>query len=165
MPDKQAHLLVALLLRYPEIGSVRVLPSASFLNLSFFFRAQPEEADFDRFRSRVVQALGLLSRLEGGTDLRQVFMSLRTQGPLWVLDIRRDLSSLVVEEFAIVLGMVVQAFGNLLVIEKDSDGGEAMIFEDDSDIAQGLSQARTMQHGEELIGFRHDGRVLVFSSV
>lgn len=156
--------MVALLLRYPELGSVRVLPSQAVLTLSFWLREAPEPAACAQFERRVRQALRMLSRLEGHGYMREVGLTLRGQGPLHVLEVRRDLESLAAEEFGIILGLVRQAFGGIVVVEGEAYAGDGDEYDADLTIAHGLDQAKRVRQGEELVGFRQDGRVLVFSA-
>lgn len=162
---REANLLVALLLRYPEIGSVRVLPSSASITLSFWLHAEPDPALMEEFRRRLAQSLHLLSRSEGGGLRRQVHLDVKRQGTLSLLRVSRDLETLAAEEFAILLGMVRQYFGNLVVVEGDAVWTDADDeYDADLSIAYGLDQVRSARQGDALIGFRHEGRVLVYSA-
>jgi len=163
--NQEANLLVALLLRYPEIGSVRVLPTSASITLSFWLHAAPDPALVEAFRLRLGQGLRLLCRSEGRGVQRQVHLDLKQYGSLSRLEVSRDLETLAAEEFAILLGMVRQYFGNLVVVEGDAVWTDAD-HEDEVDrsIAHGLDQVRSARQGDALIGFRHEGRVLVYSA-
>lgn len=160
----QAGLLVALLLHYPEIGSVRVVGEAAQLTLSFLLRKSPEPSVYEALRNRLTQALRVLARIEGREEGRVVETVLRPHGPLYLLDLHRDLGSTVAEEFPILLDTVNEYLGPILLVERE-DGWEEYITGDGSAIADGLQRAKSIQPVREaLVGFRHDGRVLVFSS-
>ena len=79
---QRAALLVALLLRYPEIGSVRVSAPTADLTLSFLLSDEPEAARLETLKARIRQALGLLSRLEASALKRRCDFALRRQGPI-----------------------------------------------------------------------------------
>lgn len=163
---QRAALLVALLLRYPEIGSVRVSAPTADLTLSFLLSDEPEAARLETLKARIRQALGLLSRLEASALKRRCDFALRRQGPIVRFEVRRDLQTLVAEEFAIVLTLLRQYFDSYLIVEEDSefDGPYVDPDKDDASISDGIAQVKNMSRGDELIGVRYDGRVLVFSA-
>ena len=123
---------------------------------------RPDASEIEKFKDRVATAFSAFSRLEGDGLVRHVDIGTRPQGPITVLDVRRHLDGLVVEDFSILLGMVKSSFGESIITEDSQDEGK-FFDEDDSTIAFGLDQFRSARQGDELIGLRHDGRVLLFT--
>ncbi|MDU2066746.1 MAG: hypothetical protein E6713_18180, partial [Sporomusaceae bacterium] len=58
------HLLISLLIRYPEIGTVTFDPDHHTLKLSFMFHNLPEQEDFAALEQSLLQSLHTYYRLE-----------------------------------------------------------------------------------------------------
>ncbi len=160
----QASLFIALLVHYPEIAKVRTLGESGSLTLSFLLHTRPKPEAFNLFHERLNQSLRVLARLDGQVDAGACETQLRPQGPLLVLDVFRPIVQVTPEEFPLVVQLVREHLGRELLVERDAGWDESLTGAEDA-IAEGLRRAKQIEAASEaIVGFRHDGRVLVFSS-
>ena len=158
--DRHANLLISLLVRYPEISSVHISSSEAELELVFLFHNALEEAALASLEERLRTFLGALSRLDGVP--RRLDVRHGSHGGVTRLVIARDLASLVAEEFAIIVSVVKERFGEILSV--DEKGESALTGTDDEEtIVDTLEELRKRLPERELIVIRDQGRVLVFS--
>lgn len=158
--DKEIGLLVALLVRYPEISAVRVEPADAAFRLSFTLSAEPDSERLASFEHTLRLGLGALSRL-GGWEAARLEVRIRRHGEISLLDVVRDVDTLSAEEFPVLLGIVKDLFGNLLIMEEAIE--EEPVDEDEEfALADSLAGLREWRAERTWIGFRDEGRVLVF---
>ena len=160
--EQEVSFLIALLIRYPEIGAVRVLAEEASLRLTFLLNEKPEEEEVEQFRTQASTALSALSRLDS-VQTRQLSVEVVTHRLLSTLDLTRDLATLTAEEFPLLLGIVGEAFGNLLVVDGGRDGEVAPEIVEELSLDNSLKDLKGSIPKKRLVGFRDDGRVLVFN--
>ena len=155
----QVSLLISLLVRFPEIGTVHYDPLDQVLRLVFLLKGVLSE-NLDTFGTWFESHLAVFH------TLKQEPVSVATirrveNGELGMLEIRRDLPSLSREEINLIIQLVSDYFSDSLVREGpdvSEDDKEDQDFLIDSMLSSG-----PLKGNERLTGFRESGRVLVFS--
>jgi hypothetical protein len=155
-------LIAFLLVRYPEIGSVRFDPVQKTLQFSFVLVKSIAEEEFMAFKDQLMLSLSNISQLQE-RDLGQTRMNFAEYDGLTFLEIMRDIDSLNQEEIALIIGVVQQFFeGYLLLDQEESLQEEDEVLQEEM-IEHMLEDLKDSRPEKRLIGFREEGRVLVFN--
>ncbi|MDI9421160.1 MAG: hypothetical protein QM451_02855 [Bacillota bacterium] len=154
----QIDLLIAVLVRFPQIGTVHYEPDAKTLRLVFLVK--DAQKDFDRFARYYQSHLALFH------NLRQEHVSAASlkksgNGELTVIEVIRDLGTISLGELNLIVRLVSDYYGDC-VIQEGSDMGEEDQVEQNY-LIEMLLMSTTWRPLERLTGFRENGRVLVFS--
>lgn len=158
----QATLLISLLLRFPEIGSVRFLPEDGRIAFTFLLRQAKGHVCLAAFERSVHAHLDAFSRVNGG---RTGFVSVefKTYGELSIVEVVREVASFSRHELSLLISLIRDCFGEALVVETvESLRVDEQIAEEEL-IDDILEDVRVSGPWRELMGFRDAGRVLVFN--
>ncbi|TCL62094.1 hypothetical protein EDC14_102851 [Hydrogenispora ethanolica] len=155
-------LIAFLLVRYPEIGTVRYDPDQKTLQFSFMLIKTLDAGEFEAFKEGMALSLGAISDLQGRKQL-QTEISFTECDNLTFLEILRDIDSLSQEEIGLIIGVVHQFFeGNLLLDQEEAVQDEDVLLQEEM-IDHMLEDLKDSQQEKRLIGFREEGRVMVFN--
>lgn len=155
------NLLISLLIRYPELATIKFLPENNSLKLTFLLTRDPERMDFEAARQFIANSIDAYHLLKGTPKTStSVLFSFYEQ--VAILDIMRDVISLSQNEIALIVRILNEHYNERLI----SDYHDAMP-EDDllvqeefiSDMLENIKRQHLV-HG--LIGIREEGRVFVF---
>ena len=158
------RLLISLLIRYPEIGSLRYLPDKRSLVLDFYIRpmqtAQFEPAAVEeKIKQHIVAYLALTGQkyeivTTKWTELENVSR----------LTLERDLKSVSLSEVSLIVTLLAEALaGNLLVEKGPINDDEEMWFQGEMFVDGLLESMRRESPRQSLLGIREEGRVMVFN--
>lgn len=155
-------LLISVLLSYPEIATMRFCPDSRCLRFAFMLSKSVTSRQFSSFKAWFEESLRVLSDLT--KNQLTVLEVTRTEAEdFCMLEVKRDIESLTREEISLISSLVDDRFGQDLI----SESGEALSKEDqrvqEELIDQMLEDFRESAHERVLVGFREDGRVLVFN--
>ena len=79
------------------------------------------------------------------------------------IEVCRDLSTLTAEEISLMVGIVTQRFGDNLVKDRCEDLPEEDVFVHEEMIRNLLADVTDASQEKKIIGFREEGRVMVFN--
>jgi hypothetical protein len=155
-------LIAFLLVRYPEIGSVRFDPVLKTLQFSFVLVKSLLEEEYITFKEQLLLSLSNISQLQA-RDLGRIQVNYTEYDGLTFLEIMRDIESLNQEEIALIIGVVRQSFeGYLLLDQEEALQEEDEVLQEEM-IEHMLEDLKDSRQEKRLIGFREEGRVLVFN--
>jgi hypothetical protein len=156
------NLLISILVRYPEIGSVSFEPEKNSLKLTFLLSYIPVQTEFDSVRQLLLDSISAFHILdETQTEIADV--QLTTCEQVALLSIFRDIHTLSKSEIALIITLLHDKFRNRLVSDyNDSLLEEDLLMQEDV-IEDMLANIKQQLSGKGLIGIREDGRVLVFN--
>ena len=159
-PMNHSSLLASILVRYPEIGTLKMLPGSRCIRLGFFVNGVYGPGSLDRFFRHFRDSIDTLTYLTGvKPSLLDVCLSHRET--VLVIELDRDIDTISLEEISLIATLVRDQFGaDLLCGESSADVEDSAWYED-------LIQHMLEDIGEEtflheLIGFREGNRVLVY---
>lgn len=151
-------LLISLLVRFPQIGTVYYEPKEEALRLVFLLReVQNDFTEFTQLLKAHLTFFHSLGQEEVGlTSLKKT----ETKG-ITTIEIMRELKSLSLEELNLIVSLVADFYSSGLI----QDGPEV---DEDDQIEHNMNidsffDSRPHRGMERLTGFRDNGRVLVFS--
>lgn len=159
--NSSAGLLVSILVRYPEIASVKLAPRDGLIRLTFMLHGQVQEEELERF-TEVLTAN--LEAFHGLLAQHNLYLAIENErhGDYLALYVHRDVGSLTREEISLIGQVVADTFGASLVKES----GDPIPKEDEElheDMIDALlDDLRTSSSERDLIGYREEGRVFVF---
>jgi hypothetical protein len=154
--------VVALLIRFPELHSVRSNPADATLALSFAVRERLDRATTLRLTERL-------------TEHVRAFLGLRSEAPaklavaydrdaaVTFVHVTRDAASFAREELELLVAIFADEYGDRLVRDAAADSP----FDDDpaardEQVDVALDALRDPTQRQRLVGFREEQRVLVY---
>jgi hypothetical protein len=155
------NLLVSMLVRYPEIGTLRFESSDSTLNLTFILTTVPTVEQFYSFKDYLEKSLQSFYYLSA-YDNPYLKITMTPYDSITVIHIARDIDTLSKSEIALMIKILQLHFADHIL----SDKNEALIDEElrfqEEVIENMLINIQRSRVLNNLIGIRENGRVMVF---
>jgi hypothetical protein len=155
-------LIAFLLVRYPEIGSVSFDPEQKTMQFSFVLVKLLDQADLDRFTEQLMLSLNSMAQLQN-REMGQLQVACNEDEGLSFLEITRNLNSLSQEEIGLIIGVVQQFFEGILLLDQEETAQEEDVLLQEEMIEHMLEDLKDSRQEKKLIGFREEGRVLIFN--
>ena len=155
------NLLVSILVRYPEISSLNIIPASQTLKIAFLLSRIITAAEFDAVRERLHKSVEAFNMLEGRNDI-QLHIEQSTYEHITLLTIARDMPSLTQEEIALLTAILQEQFGEALVADSHEPVLDEELAVQEEMIQSMLDNVRVQNTKRRLIAIREDGRVMVF---
>jgi len=156
------NLLVSILVRYPEIGSINFEPSKQTLKFTFLLTKIPSPELFAATKQLLHNSITAYHLLAGHKPAI-CDIELTHYDKVSLLTINRDVSTLTKGELTLVITLVREKLKELLV----TDNNDAMLEEDlllqEEVIETMLQSIKAERANSGLIGIREDGRVFVYN--
>ncbi len=158
-----ANLLISMLVRYPEIGTINFDPDANSLKLTFMIAGIPPAKEFETAKGLLINSIAAYHLLEGITD-SSIDVELSSYEQVAILTVLRDVQTMSRGEIGLTIKLLRERFADRLV----ADRNDAMLEEDlllqEAVIEDMLENMRKQDNDDHsLIGIREDGRVFVFN--
>ncbi|MGI6449434.1 MAG: hypothetical protein ACOX3R_03790 [Desulfitobacteriia bacterium] len=150
-------LLVSILLRYPEVGTISCSQEKQALILKFVVT---KDFDFESLAKKLSLALEMFHKIEGRT--MKLFTMEKYEQELDLLIITRDLSSITQNEMNLIVEMIKSQLKEQLICEESSLAEEEIMFQEEV-INHMLAAIRSNGTEKNMTAVREDGRVLVFN--
>lgn len=156
-------LLVSILVRYPEICTISYVPESRTLDFSFMVSRRVEQGEITAFADRALSSIQVylsLIRVQGEPELR---ITGSYVGNITQIQITRDVATLTADEISLLIGLILQGFGENLISDRSDDLEEEDLIVQEEFIANLLADLKETVQDKRLIGFREEGRVVVFN--
>ncbi|NLS45576.1 MAG: hypothetical protein GX969_07570 [Firmicutes bacterium] len=157
-------LLISILVRYPEIATVNFVPEGKILKFTFMTASPISDRLWDDFRNRLLESVEAYAFLvRRGTP--GIKVELLEYGNVSIVEISRDIETLTQEEISLIIELARSSLGSELIAEGSNSDGEfeeELVYQDEM-IETMLDDLRESVQQRKLIGFREEGRVLVFN--
>lgn len=156
------ELLISMLVRYPEIGTINFDPQTNNIKITFMMLKLFQEQVLEAFRNNLISCLETLHFLEGeNPELLEVNYSFCEDVTL--LDVKRDVRSLSGEEISLTILIVRDCFSEFLLSDNEDETGGDELIQDEELIGKLLENVRYTGADKKLLAFREEGRVMVFN--
>ncbi len=155
-------LLISILVRYPEVGTINYDPIDQDLKFTFMFSCVLDESELVNFKKKVIDSIQTYTELEG-TRPTIVEAGYTICEGFSMFEIKRDVGTLTQEEISLVIELVYTDFRNYLVTEASESIMEEDLLMQEELIEHMLENLKTSTPEKNLIAFREEGRVLVFN--
>jgi len=161
--SRGAELLVSILVRYPELGTLTIDPETASLRLTVLVARALSEGEQRELSARIIESLDALFTLTQVTPLKKE-VSVVAERSVTAISVTRDITSISREEFALIVGLLRELFPNHLFVDRTQ---ETFVDEDlelqEDYIEEMLENLRAESVSTNLYAFREGGRVLVFN--
>lgn len=153
--------LIAMLVRYPEIGTVKYDPRQQVIHFTLLITGGLSAEEFGRLRQLLTDTLEVYNLMD---QRRPAVLQLRQEsyGELTSLAITRDVVTLTPAEIWTIIEFFRDRFETRLVAEPTDLVGEDELIAQDEMIQQIVAELEGGRTGRDLIAIREDGRVMVF---
>ncbi|NLG84802.1 MAG: hypothetical protein GX493_09420 [Firmicutes bacterium] len=156
------NLIASLLVRYPSIATVSLEPEQKSLGFTFVVARPLTHPEFRHFVATVKKNLGVLADLLGQPP-GLVEVKLSHHEGMSFLEVTRDIATLTPEEISLLTVLLEQEFGGALIREQEEFLEEEDKAFQEEMIGRMLEDLKDSRQERKLIGFREDGRVMVFN--
>ena len=156
------NLLISLLIRYPEIATIKFDPQNSCLILKFMLSSLPSELEFSTIKDLLINSIIAYNRLES-FPLKTSEVELHTHIQVAMITIIRDVYTLSKNEITLIITLLEDNFKKFLVIDSSDSQQEEDLLIQEEVIENMLDNIKSHQHLHGLLGIRESGRVLVFN--
>ncbi|MDI6871321.1 MAG: hypothetical protein QME79_08195 [Bacillota bacterium] len=154
-------LLISILVRYPEVGTVKYQPEEKSLRFTFMISGLVDEDTFRTFANRLRESL-LTFSFVGGRRMRVCLLEKTEYNGFTLIELHRDVESLSREEISLIASLLGESFADRVVREAQEPLLEEDQLYQEELIEHMLDDIRQGQVTKDLIGFRENGRVFVF---
>lgn len=155
-------LLISILVRYPEVGTINYDPADQDLKFTFMFSRVLDESELVNFKKKVIDSIETYNELEGITPTI-IEADYSVCEHFTKFSVKRDVGTLTQEELSMVIELVYNDFRNYLVTEASENIMEEDLLMQEELIEHMLENLKANTPGKNLIAFREEGRVLVFN--
>ena len=159
--SETVNLVCALLVRYPEIASIRSMPGEGMVRFTFAIGQrmdrQTQRAIGDEIEAHVK---GFLALSGDGGDLR---VECESERSLSFVHVSRDLDTFTRDELGMLTGLFAQRFGAALVrnpVPEEHPDEDPV--EQDELVECAIEALRDPAQSKSLVGFREEKHVLVY---
>lgn len=153
--------LISVLVRYPEIGTIKYEPRQQTIRMSLLLTGDLTEADWRRTEDGLFETLEVYHMLEQ-REPTVVHVEADNLGNLTTVSITRDVVTLTPEEIYTIVEFFRERYSGRLVIEQVDLGSEDEWMAQDEAIENMLANMEQSRSTQNLIAIREDGRVMVF---
>ena len=153
--------VVALLLRFPELHSVRSNPAEATLTLSFALRERLDRAKARELADHVAEHVRALLDLRGEAPAK-IAVTCDRDAAVTFVHVTRDAESFAREELELLVGLFAARYGERLVRDGAGEADDDDQAPRDEDVDVALDALRDPSARQRLVGFREEQRVLVY---
>lgn len=155
-------LIVSLLIRYPEIATLKLDPEEKSFLFTFMFNRKLSPQETRELRENLRMNLDALAGLTQRYPT-VLTVSTRSQKGLSFLEVKRDIASLSQEEISLLLEVIKEKYEKDLIKDQDDEIGEdEQVFQEEM-IGHMLEDLKDSGQEKRLIGIREEGRVMIFN--
>ena len=155
-------LLISILVRYPEIGTINFNPRNHTLKFIFLITEVLPDPEFAKFKAKVILSLETLCYLEN-RPAATVNLAKSVFEGITQIEVIRDVTSLTREEISLIIQLFRQEFPRNLVSDQNDNLLEEDLQVQEELIENMLEDLRVASNDKNFIAFREEGRVLVFN--
>lgn len=156
------NLLVSLLVRYPEIGTISFAPENNSLKMTFLLSGKLSSSEFVLMKKLLLDSIAAYHDLEG-IETFMTDVTYYTYDQVTMVTIYRDVATITKGEIALIITLLRDKLAERLVIDHNEGMLEEDLMAQEELIESMLESMRKQQSAHGLIGIREDGRVLVFN--
>ncbi len=157
IPDG-AELLISILLRYPEVGSVHYCQDRHALRFTFVVTNVQESSGQDL----LLPALEVYHNLEG-TEMQICEVDCKHEENVCILTITRDVVSMTQNEVGLIVDILKLHYAQRLVCDEGDLPEEELLVQEEM-IDEMLATIKQDDIDKSVVAVREEGRVLVFKT-
>lgn len=154
-------LMISILVRYPEINTVKTDPKSGEIIFSFLLKKDLDQIQFSTLQEKLELSIETLLFIENKQPKNMRFLLQGYDGYSF-LEVVRDFQTISQREISLLIQIVRNEMGAVLLTELN-EGTESEELEMQEELIDDLLDRLQFDKGQEdLIGYREAGRVMVF---
>ncbi|MDD3654189.1 MAG: hypothetical protein PHO01_08415 [Desulfotomaculaceae bacterium] len=154
-------LLTSILVRYPEVATINFDPEKHLLKFTFIYSGVLEIKELDNLKEKLIESIEVYSLLKR-KETSMVSLQSQVYDNLTVIEVQRDVDTLVQEEITLIVELFHLYLNNNLVTEEDEHYFEEDLVAQEEVIVHMLAKMKNTSQDKYLFAFRQEGKVLVF---
>lgn len=160
--SRSVSVLVSMLVRYPEVGTVKYEPRQQTIRMGLVITGEMTDADWHRLEQDLFDTLDVYHLLEQRQPT-VLDVAMESYGDLTSVAITRDVATFSPEEIYTIVEFFKERFAGRLVAEVvDWPSNEDEMIAQDEMIEELVADLEENRSSRNLIAIREDGRVMVF---
>ncbi|HLN64314.1 MAG TPA: hypothetical protein VK464_22575 [Symbiobacteriaceae bacterium] len=160
--SRSVSVLVSMLVRYPEVGTVKYEPRQQTIRMGLVITGEMTDADWNRTEQDLFDTLDVYHLLEQRQP-SVLDVAMESYGELTSIAITRDVATFSPEEIYTIVEFFKERFAGRLVTELvDWPANEDEMIAQDELIEELVADLEENRSSRNLIAIREDGRVMVF---
>lgn len=156
------NLLISLLIRHPEIGTISFMPQHNYLKFKFMLAAIPSPLEISTLKNLFSDSIAAYNQLEG-LPMHFAEFNLSPYDPVAMLSILRDINTISKNEIALIVGLLRENLSKYLIVDPNESLSEEDLLLQEEVIEDMLENIKHQQTLHPLIGIRENGRILIFN--
>jgi len=155
-------LLISILVRYPEVGTINFDPQSHELKLTFIIAGEFKKIEITKFTEELIDSINIYHHLE---RIKPQVLSLEWQNndDYTILDLKRDVDTLSRDELSFIIELFEIHFNQVLVVDNNEQLWEEDLQMQEEIIGHMLENIKNGMPDKKLIAYREEGKVLVFN--
>lgn len=155
-------LLISILIRYPEVAKINFDPEKHALKFTFMYTGILSDAEIAELKHNILSSIEVYNALECKYP-QVVHLDYKISDNLTMIEIQRDVDTLVQEEIALMVELFRQSIHKSLVTEESEQLVDEDLMVQEELIEHMLQSVKAKSENKRLYAFREEGRVLVFN--
>lgn len=155
-------LLISILVRYPEVATINFDPEQQILKFNFICSRALEPVEMQAFKEILLDSIDVFNKLDN-KDTRLSALGFQDCDSFTMIEIQRDVESLVREEIALIVALFRQNLESSLISDEAGSLYEEDLLIQEEIIEHMLESVKGGAGDKKLFAFREEGRVLVFN--
>lgn len=155
-------LLISILVRYPEVATINFDPENQLLKFTFIYSQVLGDNELDNLKQKLMDSIEVYNFLEG-KETRLISLNHQICDNLTLIEVERDVDTLVQEEIALIVELFRQYLNTNLVTEENEQLFEEDLIAQEEIIEHMLESIKGSTQDKFLFAFREEGKVLVFN--
>lgn len=156
-------LLISILIRYPEVSTINFDPEQQVLRFNFIASGIINAENMDLFSNTLLNSIEALNELDNKKTVLSM-INYQVCGNFTMIEIQRDVETLMREEIALIVALFRQNLENDLVTDDNNSLYEEDLLIQEEIIDHMLETIKRSNSDKKLFAFREEGRVLVFNN-
>lgn len=156
------NLLISILVRYPEIATIRFDSNKKMMKLTFMVSEPMAESVFTQLRQTILESIDVYQMLQGTAD-SATDIKMAVYDGVTVITLYRDINTFSKGEIAMTITLLRDHCREKLIIDRNDAVPEEELVMQEQMIDSMLEQVKGVQSVTSFVGIREDGRVLVFN--
>lgn len=155
-------LLISLLVRYPEVATINFDPEQQIIKFKFFAQKTMTDEEMVFLKQQMLDCIEVFNKLRGKSIMISI-VNFQHFDSYTMIEIKRDVETLVREEIDLIISLFGQNIKNSLVQDDNCNVYEEDIILQEEIIDHMLEIVKDCTVDKKLFAFREEGRVLVFN--
>lgn len=156
-------LLISILVRYPEVGSINFDPQAQELRLTFILAGNIEKTEISGIKNIIVDSVHIYHQLERIRPRVFLVECNFNDDNYAIIDVKRDVDTLTRNEIGFLMELFHVHFPHSLVAENNEELWEEDLLLQEELIGHMLEGMKNVVTDKKIIAYRDEGKVLIFN--